>query len=167
MRRFDFDLLMGEEIVYETGIHKIIFLSIFYFLGFLFFISTAICLSLFLSQLVDSVNLAIFTGTELFFILLILAISLPQYMLWKKSYLIVTNKRIIYRIGWIHQNVGEIILKRLIGINVEQTFWARVLNYGTIKFNGDNDVLQPLSMIADPFLLKNQVMGQIHKEDQV
>ena len=86
-------------------------------------------------------------------------------MLWKKSYLVVTNKRIIYRIGWIHQNVGEIILKRLIGITIDQGFKGRIFNYGTIKFNGDNDILQPLELIANPFELKRQVLYQLHKEE--
>lgn len=162
MANNDIDWLRDEEIVYETGIHKIVFLQIIFFAIFLFLTITAIFFTLYVNSGVDQFSLIALVGVELFLIVVLLLISVPQFMLWKKSYLTVTNQRIIYRIGWIHQNVGEILLSRLIGINVEQDFMARIFNYGTIKFNGDNDALQPLTLIASPFELKRQVMNQIH-----
>jgi hypothetical protein len=163
----EIEWLRDETEVYETGIHRFVFFQILIFVVFLFIVLSILFFSISVAPGVDQVSFVGFLVIELFFILILLAISIPQYMLWKKSYLIVTNKRILYRIGWIHQNVGEILLNRLIGINVEQTFQARILNYGTIKFNGDNDLLQPLMMIANPFELKRQVMGQIQREDAV
>lgn len=152
MRTNAFEWLRDEEIVYETGIHKIVFMKLIPVLFILILMSAL--LSFTNSHLIIIINLIL--------LLLLFLISIPQYMFWKKSFLIVTNQRIIYRIGWIHQNVGEILLKRLIGINVEQDFGGRIFNFGTIKFNGDNDILQPLTQIANPFELKRQVMNQIH-----
>jgi uncharacterized membrane protein YdbT with pleckstrin-like domain len=153
----DFEWLKDETVVYETGIHKyVIFQAIFALFPVAFLL-----IFFFIMDFPSIVYIVFF----ILFGFICVLLFIPQYMFWKKSFLIVTNKRIVYRIGWIHQNVGEILLNRLIGINVEQGFMSRLLNYGTIKFNGDNDTLQPLSMIANPFELKRQVMGQINKEE--
>jgi membrane protein YdbS with pleckstrin-like domain len=160
----EFTWLKDETVVYETGIHKIVFLQVIFFVVFLFLVIALLYFTVFMPLEIDQMAFKGFLGIELLFVVIQLVISIPQYMLWKKSYLIVTNQRIIYRIGWIHQNVGEILLSRLIGINVEQGFQGRILNYGTIKFNGDNDILQPLTLIKNPFELKDQVLRQIHRE---
>jgi hypothetical protein len=67
--------------------------------------------------------------------------------------------------GWINLNVGEIILDKLSSITIEQKLDGRIFNYGTIKINGDNDTLQPLKMIANPFELKRQTLNQIHQHE--
>lgn len=167
MRRIYFDLLMGEEIVYETGIH---FIIIFQFLIVGIFFGLLIAYMFWM----DSISLfpTISSNDGLLYIILILPIvllllSFIPYAEWKRSYVVVTNQRILFRTGLIRQNMGEIILKKLSGITIEQDIIGRLINYGTIKFNGDNDVLQPLRIIANPLKLKHQVMRQIHKEDQV
>jgi len=163
MRRFDFDLLMGEEIVYETGIHIII---IFQFLIVGFFFGLLITYMFFIDSI--SIYPIISSNHALLYITLVLPIvllllSLIPYTEWKRSYVVVTNQRILFRTGLIRQNMGEIILKKLSGITIEQDIIGRLCNYGTVKFNGDNDVLQPLRIITNPNELKRQVMHQIQK----
>ena len=48
----------------------------------------------------------------------------------------VSDKRFFHSYGWIHRHAHEIVIGKVESILVEQGFWGRVFNYGTIKVSG-------------------------------
>lgn len=69
----------------------------------------------------------------------------------------VTSSRVIYKHGMIARNVGEININRIEGINVFQSFWGRVFNYGrlVIRGLGVGEVILP--PIADPLTFRKAI----------
>ncbi len=67
----------------------------------------------------------------------------------KKAY--VTNRRLIYRVGWTSRDVIDVTLDRIGGVIMEQDYWQRFLGYGTVQ------VLVPIVEIKLPRYLRNPV----------
>ncbi len=69
----------------------------------------------------------------------------------------VTSSRVIYKRGMISRYVAEININRIEGINVFQSFWGRVFNYGrlVIRGLGVGEVILP--PIADPLTFRKAI----------
>ena len=62
----------------------------------------------------------------------------------------ITNRRIIAKFGFITRHTVEINLDKVESLRVEQGFWGRVLNFGTIFISGAGSAVAPMPNIADP-----------------
>lgn len=62
----------------------------------------------------------------------------------------VTNRRVIMRVGIFTKSSMEVLTNRIEEINVHQSFWGRILNYGTIRLIGTGGSREPFPLIADP-----------------
>lgn len=69
----------------------------------------------------------------------------------------VTSARVIYKRGLVARYVGEININRIEGINVFQSFWGRIFNYGmlVIRGLGVGEVILP--PIADPLTFRKAI----------
>ncbi|MGI9433239.1 MAG: PH domain-containing protein [Geminicoccaceae bacterium] len=132
----------GEHIVYTTGYHWVyVFRSFFPLL--LVFILGSIVWSLMPSRLTSS----------------IIVISLIASIAWvvlkvfesiiKKAY--VTNRRLIYRVGWTYRDTIDVTLDRIGGIKMDQDVWQRFFGYGTVQ------VIVPVVVIILPRFLRNPI----------
>jgi uncharacterized membrane protein YdbT with pleckstrin-like domain len=67
----------------------------------------------------------------------------------------VTNRRFVFKKGFIVRHTQEFGLRRIQGVNVDQDFFGRVLNYGKLKISGigDEDIELP-DLIGNPLELK-------------
>jgi uncharacterized membrane protein YdbT with pleckstrin-like domain len=70
----------------------------------------------------------------------------------------VTNKRLIYKEGFISRRTMEMNLDKIESIDVNQTIPGRVLDFGTIVVRGTGSGLEPLTRIDSPIELRNSVM---------
>jgi hypothetical protein len=70
----------------------------------------------------------------------------------------ITNKRVIAKFGFIHRHTVEINLEKVEALRVEQRFWGRVLNYGTILISGAGTSVAPFPDIADPLVFRRKFM---------
>jgi uncharacterized membrane protein YdbT with pleckstrin-like domain len=50
--------------------------------------------------------------------------------------IVITNKRLLYKRGWIARKVDEVSIDRVEGCNVEQSFLGRILGYGKLLVRG-------------------------------
>jgi uncharacterized membrane protein YdbT with pleckstrin-like domain len=131
----DQSLLPGEEVIYRTHPHWIIFIPTF---GWIL----AMFLALLVLPLFAFGQLAI-GGSHPFYLLLAFVGLLGAtingviaYIQYRTSEYGITNKRVIVKVGFIQRATLEILLPRIESIQVIQTVPGRLLDYGTIIIAG-------------------------------
>ena len=69
----------------------------------------------------------------------------------------VTNKRLIYKRGWIARDTDELGLKKIEEVNLSQGFWGRIFGFGKIRIQGSGggDVILPT--IDDPLTFRREI----------
>lgn len=69
----------------------------------------------------------------------------------------VTNRRLIYKTGWIARKAEEISLRRIEEVNMKQSVLGRLLGYGRIwiRGTGGGDIVLP--NMDDPMQLKQEL----------
>jgi uncharacterized membrane protein YdbT with pleckstrin-like domain len=68
----------------------------------------------------------------------------------------ITNRRVIAKFGFIKRHTVEINLDKVEALRVEQGFWGRLLNYGTIYVSGAGTSVAPFPDIADPLVFRRK-----------
>ncbi|HTS86178.1 MAG TPA: PH domain-containing protein [Usitatibacter sp.] len=72
--------------------------------------------------------------------------------------LAITNRRVIAKFGFIKRDTVEINLEKVEALRVEQGFWGRMLNFGTILMTGTGGSIEPIPDIADPLVFRRKFM---------
>ena len=146
MGYIDQNLMSGEQVVYRTKLHWIVFLwpIIFIILALVFFARG---------------KEAAILGT-LFFLIAILSAVLAFISL-KTSEFGVTNKRVLIKVGFIRRNSLETLLQKVEGIQVNQGILGRIFNYGTILIKGTGGTSNPFHKIEAPMEFRKKVQEQI------
>jgi uncharacterized membrane protein YdbT with pleckstrin-like domain len=71
----------------------------------------------------------------------------------------VTDRRIIYKEGFVRRSTVEMHMDKVESVDVEQTIMGRLLDYGTVTVKGVGTGFEPLKMIAAPLDLRNHITG--------
>ena len=77
--------------------------------------------------------------------------------------LVLTDRRIITKRGFISRDTVEMNLAKVESVRVDQGLLGRILNYGDVTVVGTGSSLEPLHGIADPLALRKQ-LGAITQE---
>jgi uncharacterized membrane protein YdbT with pleckstrin-like domain len=144
----------GETVQYLSTIHWIVYVP-----GFLFLIVGAIGLALMAKSGADPLALSltlplVLTGAAC------IAGLLSFFHAWFKRWtteLAVTDRRIIYKRGFIRRHTIEMNMDKVESVDVDQSFGCRILNYGTIIVHGTGGGLDPLRRIDSPIEFRNGV----------
>jgi uncharacterized membrane protein YdbT with pleckstrin-like domain len=143
------NLLPGEIIVFRTKRHWIMYLlsAFILLLGILYLLF----------------------GEGSFGLILILLLAAPcgllAYMDIKTSEFVVTNKRVIAKVGVIRRHSLELLISKIEGLSVQQGILGRIFDYGTIVASGTGSTKNPFSFITQPLQLRRCVYEQIEKLD--
>lgn len=70
----------------------------------------------------------------------------------------ITNRRVIAKFGFVRRSTVEINLERVEALRVEQGFFGRMLNFGTIFISGAGTSVAPMPDIADPLVFRRKFM---------
>jgi len=70
----------------------------------------------------------------------------------------ITNRRIIAKFGFVQRRTIEININQVEALRVDQGFWGRLLNFGTIIISGTGSSLEPAPDIADPLVFRRKFM---------
>jgi uncharacterized membrane protein YdbT with pleckstrin-like domain len=92
--------------------------------------------------------------------LLVLSAAVSAFLAWFKQFtteIAVTDRRIIYKTGFISRETAEMNMQRVETVAVEQSIVGRVLNYGTVDIRGTGAGIEDLKMIADPLALRSAI----------
>jgi len=142
----DDHLMEGETVQHRTRLHWIFFLA-----PIVLFI----------------IALALFNGPDeikpisailVIFSLLWLLFRIIDYI---TSEFAVTNKRVLFKTGFIRRSSLEILLTKIEMISVNQSILGRILRYGTIVVGGTGGSKNKFGDIADPLKLRLNVQQQI------
>jgi uncharacterized membrane protein YdbT with pleckstrin-like domain len=74
---------------------------------------------------------------------------------------VITNKRIIAKVGVLQKQTVEIFLNKIESVGVDQNLRGRMLGYGSIALRGTGGSIEMFHRIADPFEFRRQVQEQI------
>jgi uncharacterized membrane protein YdbT with pleckstrin-like domain len=137
------NLIDGEEVVYQTSIHPIVYLSPAAFILF-------------------GIGLGLFGIPQAG----VLVLGLGALMLigawfrqWTSEFA-VTNRRVIVKVGFISRRTIEINLSKVESVEVNQDVFARLFNYGTILVIGTGGTKEPFDLINDPLAFRRAVQSQ-------
>ncbi len=143
MRALDPKMIFeGERIVYRTGYHWVYIFRAFF----------PLLLVLVLGSLLWSFAPSRMTSAAIVLAMLAsivwIVIKIVETIV-KKAY--VTNRRLIYRVGWTYRDTVDVTLDRIGGIKLDQDVWQRFFGYGTVQ------VIVPVVEIILPRFLSNPI----------
>lgn len=69
----------------------------------------------------------------------------------------VTDRRIIYKVGFIRRRTVEMHMDKVESVDVDQTILGRLFNYGDITIRGTGETMETLRSIDHPLELRNYV----------
>ncbi|MEC5385487.1 PH domain-containing protein [Uliginosibacterium sp. H3] len=79
-----------------------------------------------------------------------LLVWLVGYVRYKTTELAITNKRVIVKLGFIRRQTVEISISKVESIQVDQSLWGRVFNFGSLVITGSGSSQAPIHAISDP-----------------
>jgi uncharacterized membrane protein YdbT with pleckstrin-like domain len=71
--------------------------------------------------------------------------------------IVVTNRRVVYKRGFISRFTREMNMEKIESVAVDQTLLGRLLGYGTVDIRGTGAGLEQLRGIASPLALRNAI----------
>lgn len=162
-------LLKDENIIYSTRLHWIVIVK-----PIIWIIISAVILSnyqlrRFLYDLLNDTNIdfgQIDFILTLIGILMVLSFVLNLIFTLIKYFTTefgITTKRVIVKYGFIKRNSFEILLKKIEGVQVNQSFWGRILDYGTIVITGTGSSRNFFTKIVSPFTLRRVCQEQVEE----
>ena len=139
----DDNLLPGEQVVFRTSLHPIIYLS-----------SASVVLAGLVLGLVQTplAGLSVLAAG--------LVLLLLNWIRQWSSEFAVTDQRVIIKTGWLSRRTIELNMSKVESVEVEQGLVARMLNYGTITVIGTGGTREPFALIADPLGFRRAVQSQ-------
>ncbi len=69
----------------------------------------------------------------------------------------VTNRRIILKRGFIRRHTIEMNMDKVESVDVDQSLFGRLLNYGDVIIRGTGEGFEPLRMIDSPLRFRSEV----------
>lgn len=72
----------------------------------------------------------------------------------------VTDKRVIYKRGFINRHTIEMNMDKVATVDVDQSILGRMLNYGTVTVRGTGLSFEPLARIESPLALRNAITAK-------
>jgi uncharacterized membrane protein YdbT with pleckstrin-like domain len=73
--------------------------------------------------------------------------------------IVVTDRRIIFKEGFLRRRTMEMNLSKVETVDVIQSLWGRLFNFGSIVIRGVGSSYEPLPMIAEPLALRTAIIA--------
>lgn len=139
-------MLDNEQVVYRDHQHWIVFLP---FVGWL--------IAIYLFYVYAP------TVPEVLWLIVIFAVIslLYAYISYATSLYIVTTKRVIMRTGFFSRHSLELFLKKVEGIQVQQSIFGAMLKYGTVTVIGTGGTPDSFNNINSPLKFRRMVQQAI------
>jgi uncharacterized membrane protein YdbT with pleckstrin-like domain len=91
--------------------------------------------------------------------LIALVLLFREWFTWWTTEIAVTNRRIIFKEGFIRRNTVEMHMDKVESVDVDQSILGRILDYGDVIVKGTGTGFEPLKRISAPIELRNQITG--------
>ncbi len=156
-------LIEGETVVYATGLHWIVLIQAI-FLTFIFGAAGAALLVLYERNQggTSATSTAMLAGGIV--LLVVAAICMFSGIVKRNATeMVVTNKRVVLKVGFVTRNTFELLLQKVESIGVKESVMGRILGYGTVVVDGTGGSSEPFDRVAHPIEFRKQVQQQIEK----
>jgi uncharacterized membrane protein YdbT with pleckstrin-like domain len=141
----------GEQIAYRARLHWVLYATI---LGpVALAVGGAIAASLMEEGVARS-------GVLMISSLALLASLLQALRIWirmRNTEIVVTNRRIIYKTGFVSRRSIEMNLDKVESVVVDQGIFGRLFDYGTVVIRGVGAGLEPVANLASPLEFRRRV----------
>jgi uncharacterized membrane protein YdbT with pleckstrin-like domain len=147
-------LLPGEEVVYYSRLHWVIFTRSI--------LAAIICLGLIIAALYETgspiryLSLALWIGAAILAVLA-LAAGLRALVRRASTEFAVTDQRVIYKTGLLGRHTLEMNRSKVESVDVDQSILGRLLDYGTIIVRGTGGSLEPIRQVAAPLTFRGYI----------
>ena len=118
----------------------------------------AIAMAIVTFGLPDNQKFLALIGSAILAVLAIYFLLKAWFLQWTTE-TVVTDKRIIHKVGFIARYTKEMNITKIETVDVRQSFWGRVLGYGTVMAIGTGATLETLPYIASPLLLRSAIIA--------
>jgi uncharacterized membrane protein YdbT with pleckstrin-like domain len=142
----------GEVVKHSTLLHWIIYLP-----GLLTLIPAIVVFAVSYGPNIEN-NVRVVVGITATVLLAIAAALL--FVAWFRRWtteIAITDRRIIYKRGFIWRKTKEIALDKVESVGVDQSILGRILGYGTLGIHGTGQAIEELKTIAAPIAFRNHV----------
>ena len=152
----------GERVIRLGRLHWIV-----YWYAILFAVLTVLCAAL---GSVSRMGFVMWIAAMAFGVLAVAAFVQAWFIRWITE-IAVTDRRIIYKRGFINRHTVEMNMDKVAGVDVDQSILGRMLDYGTIHVlgtggaqssDGQNRALgiEHLHRVAQPLALRNAITAK-------
>jgi len=143
------NLMEGEHIVMRAELHYIVYWQ------------PALLILLSILLFVFQISPEVYTYQGIVAaILLVVAFFMVVYIHGNRKY-ILTNKRLIEKIGIIRRDSRELLLRKCEGVQLSQSIMGRILNYGTVIVSTTGEASNDYKFIKDPIRFSTLINQQI------
>ena len=141
----------GETILYNKKIHWIVYLP-----AILLFIAGVLIGVAVGAHINDGARYffslgGFFIGASLFFMV-------RAWIMRMATEIVVTDKRIILKMGFIQRNTMEMNMDKVETVDVAQSILGRIMDYGTVIIRGVGSSYEPLKNVTSPLELRNVIV---------
>jgi uncharacterized membrane protein YdbT with pleckstrin-like domain len=88
---------------------------------------------------------------------------IQQWFQWWVTEIAVTNRRVIYKKGFIQRETNEMNMDKVESVKINQSVLGRMLDFGDVTIFGTGEGFETLRNIAGPIELRNSITGTTHK----
>jgi len=105
-------------------------------------------------------NVVIILGVISFLIGLFVLIQ--PIIIKETTELVITNRRIIAKVGFFSRHTVELNLSKIESIGVSQSILGRILDYGDLEIIGTGGTKEPITNISKPLVFRREFDEAIH-----
>jgi len=140
-----------EQVKYVGKLHWTIYRNSI-FLGILTVVVAAFAL-----QQDGDVRVAVLIGAGVLAFLAIVSF-LGAWFVRLGTEIVVTDMRVIHKVGWIARHTEEINITKVETVDVTQGVIGRIFGFGTVMIRGIGGSWEPLRRVASPLQLRNAIV---------
>jgi len=70
----------------------------------------------------------------------------------------VTDRRVIFKEGLVARRTIEMNMDKIESVDVDQSVWGRLFDYGSVVIRGTGSSMEPLKQITSPIQFRNHVL---------
>ncbi len=144
----------GENVRYATDIHWIVYLP-----GILLLILAAIVYWFGHRPVAIGASFIWDWLAGIVFVVAAVWLFIGWFRRWTTE-IAVTDRRIIYKRGFIRRRTIEMHLDKVESVDVDQSILGRIFNYGDILIRGTGEGIEPLQNIGSPIAFRNHVTAE-------
>jgi uncharacterized membrane protein YdbT with pleckstrin-like domain len=117
----------------------------------------ALAIALLAAELTDPTQRQLVLLVALVVVVLGALVFLGAWIRRKATEIVVTDRRIIYKRGFIARRTVEMNISKVETVDVEQSIAGRLLGYGTVLIRGTGESLEPLRHVEAPLTIRNAI----------